>query len=244
MEKSKFGRNRVIIIINNDKLEITETILKNYEKLPLGNYQDLLGLVFQKLTVVNYFGKIKGTSPLWIVECNCKFKTNFVVIGYSLTNKLTTNCGCIKYIKGQLIKKYPSEYKSWDAMKQRCNNSNDKDYHNYGERGITICDEWLDNEIGFENFINDMGSKPTYEFSIERRDFNGNYDPFNCKWIHSKEQPRNRRSNVIKNINEAEEIRKLSNQFTQKELAKKYNINISNISRILNNKRWSTDLLS
>jgi hypothetical protein len=47
MEKSKFGRNRVIIIINNDKLEITETILKNYEKLPLGNYQDLLGLVFQ-----------------------------------------------------------------------------------------------------------------------------------------------------------------------------------------------------
>jgi hypothetical protein len=59
------------------------------------------------------------------------------------------------------------EYKAWQNMKQRCTNPNDRDYKNYGGRGIKICDRWLDS---FQNFYDDMGKKPAPYLTIERED--------------------------------------------------------------------------
>jgi hypothetical protein len=80
-------------------------------------------------------------------------------------------------------------------MLERCSNPTYKNYKHYGGRGIKVCDRWLNS---FENFISDMGMKPSPELSIERMDNNGNYEPTNCKWATKKEQRNNQKRLVVK----------------------------------------------
>ena len=81
------------------------------------------------------------------------------------------------------------EYRAWGHMKDRCQNPNDKSYHNYGSRGIKVCERWQD----FRNFFADMGARPS-GLTLERMDNDGNYEPGNCKWASYKEQNNNKRS--------------------------------------------------
>ena len=82
----------------------------------------------------------------------------------------------------------------WRGMKQRCFNSNEPGYKNYGGRGITMCDRWVDS---YENFITDMGPRPSDKHSIDRIDNDGDYCPENCRWATSVEQNRNTRHNRL-----------------------------------------------
>lgn len=90
------------------------------------------------------------------------------------------------------------EYKTWAGLKARCYNPKEENYRYYGGKGITVCSRWLDS---FENFFEDMGKAPSNKHSIDRIDFNGNYEPSNCKWVTHKDQMNNTSFNKLITFN-------------------------------------------
>ncbi len=83
---------------------------------------------------------------------------------------------------------------AWVGLKERCNNPNNPSYFNYGGRGICVCERWASS---FENFLADMGPRPSAEHSIDRLDVDGNYEPGNCAWSDRTQQARNKRGSLF-----------------------------------------------
>lgn len=96
-----------------------------------------------------------------------------------------------------------SEKMAWKNMKTRCGYKKHTQFNRYGGRGIIVCDRW---KSSFKNFIEDVGNKPGTEYSLERIDNNGNYEPSNVRWATSSEQARNTSRNLKVDINGSEMI--------------------------------------
>ena len=166
---------------------------------------------FGRLTVIEFvgFNTSKRPRPVWRCLCDCG---SFAIICTdSLRAGNTRSCGCLRReIVSKLGKKFGPvfcgsnkvhgesnstvEYKTWRNMFTRCRNQQSPNYPDYGGRGITVCDRWLD----YQNFLNDMGRRPFGKTSIDRIDPNGNYEPGNCRWADWSEQNRNRRKRKAK----------------------------------------------
>jgi hypothetical protein len=94
--------------------------------------------------------------------------------------------GEIKLVDGKRVAS--AEYRSWQMMKNRCLNPKARDYEYYGGKGISVCKRWLK----FENFLADMGRRPSETHTLDRIKANGNYVKSNCRWATRQEQARNR----------------------------------------------------
>ena len=97
-------------------------------------------------------------------------------------------------------------YKIYYAMKQRCFNPKTKNYSGYGGRGITVCQEWVDNFLCFYDWSIKNGYEEKLEngrnkLTLDRIDNNGNYKPSNCRWVVQKVNERNKRTNRIIEFN-------------------------------------------
>jgi hypothetical protein len=139
------------------------------------------------------------------MRCDCGKEK--VVLSDHLMDGHTQSCGCLQKERARdnLLKHGKTGtrlFKVWAKMRGRCYNTNDKSYHNYGGRGISICDEWMDKENGFINFEkwaleNGYDENAEHgECSIDRIDVNGNYEASNCRWADAKTQANNTRFNI------------------------------------------------
>jgi len=89
---------------------------------------------------------------------------------------------------------YTREYRNWNSMIQRCYNPKHPQYHDYGGRGIGTYYEWRNSfEKYITNVIAEIGPKPSPEYSLDRINNNGNYEPGNIRWATREEQLENRR---------------------------------------------------
>jgi len=163
-----------------------------------GNIKDLKNKRFGRLTVINMIiDRVSNGSRLWLCKCDCGNK--HIVSGGNLTSGSTRSCGCLakENLKKQQEKTHgmtkTRQYRIWQGMKQRCTNIKNKDYKNYGGRGIKLLIRWQN----FENFWEDMQGGYSDKLTIDRINNNGNYCKTNCRWATIKEQVNNTRTNKL-----------------------------------------------
>jgi hypothetical protein len=166
---------------------------------------DCRGQRFGRLVVVERAEVPRGRRRQAWWRCRCDCGNTTVVLGQRLRNGHTTSCGCLQqesrterilHGHGRKDRHDAWEYKVWAGMKDRCFHGGDISYPNYGGRGITVREEWMDFEVFLAYLDATIGPHPGKGWSIDRIDNDGNYEPGNIRWATASEQNRNKRRRV------------------------------------------------
>lgn len=145
------------------------------------------GQLYGRLRVVWLFKRLKANGRHYyaMAECSCVCGGRKAVRVGNLQSGNTRSCRC-----SRARRRYRTpEYTTWATMLQRCTNEKCTVYANYGGRGITVCARWR----SFDNFLEDMGERPSSHHSLDRINNAGNYEPGNCRWATRAEQAANKR---------------------------------------------------
>lgn len=169
-----------------------------------GEYKDLTGMRFSRLTVLRLFERTPRRRYVWLCKCDCGKTVK--VTGEHLKSGHTRSCGCLnnERIANVNFKNGLTGtrlYYAWYNMRNRCNRENNYEYSDYGGRGITICPEWL-GKYGFVNFSEWALSNGYKEgLTLDRIDNESGYSPKNCRWVDRFVQGNNKRNNRFIKIN-------------------------------------------
>jgi hypothetical protein len=162
-------------------------------------FKDITGQRYGRLVAIEPVD-IRNGGYRWRFRCDCGSET--VCAASSVKTGLTRSCGCLHresaHINGKARKthgqRYTPEYKIWGSLKTRCYNERSNTFQDYGAKGVTVCWRWMNS---FENFLADMGRRPSPEHSIDRIDGTRGYEPGNCRWATDREQAQNRCTNRL-----------------------------------------------
>lgn len=197
---------------------------------------DHTGRRYGRLTVIRRAHDYTPGIPQWLCQCDCGNER--VIRAQGFVSGQTVSCGCymrelnrhllIERTQTHGMTKTPT-HRVWMLMRQRCNDTNAPVYAKYGARDIRVCARW----DSFENFLADMGQRPSLKHSIERRNPRGNYEPDNCVWATMKEQQNNRTNN--------RRITWRGETLTLMQWAERTGIDRKTISHRLGKLRWSLD---
>lgn len=164
-------------------------------------FNDLTGMTFGRLKVIEQNGRTSDRHILWKCKCECGKFTN--VSSRELRSGKTKSCGCLQKDKIREMRYRHGDrnsrlYSVWKTMKKRCENKNCKSYKWYGAKGVSVCDEWHDysafKKWALDNGYDEKAEKG--ECTIDRINPYGDYEPSNCKWVSMAEQARNKRNSV------------------------------------------------
>lgn len=159
----------------------------------MGKFIDLTNNKFGRLLVIERVWAGNSGQALWKCSCDCGKETN--ILGDNLRRGKQISCGCYlaerRTTHGATVGgKRSLEYQSWSEMRRRCSDTKTDYYEDYGGRGIAVCERWVHS---FENFLEDMGKRPSRRHSIDRIYNDGDYEPSNCRWSTGSEQMMNQR---------------------------------------------------
>lgn len=167
----------------------------------MGIFKDITGQTFGRLTVIGISHR-SNKKIFWNCKCLCGNKA--FVAGNKLKSGWTQSCGCLqKERAGKAAHKHGLRksrfYGIWKGMLKRCYDPRDTNYHNYGGRGITVCEDWKNSIEFFDNWCNN--SEYSEGLTLDRIEVNGNYEPDNCQWATMREQANNKQNTVYVYVN-------------------------------------------
>lgn len=197
----------------------------------------MIGLVFMRLTVIEAAGKDRQRQLLW--RCLCACGSECIVAGVRLRKGETRSCGCLQ--REKVSKRNTTHgmsktrlYNTWANMHERCTNPKNKQYADYGGRGITVCAEWANFEP-FAEWASSSGQRD--DLSIDRINNEGNYEPANCRWATTIEQSRNKRPRKDQKLTDAQVFAIRADTRGRRIVAAQYGIQPTYVDRIKNGKR-------